>query len=309
MSKFWHLSAGKMKVFSLGLLVFSVLAVNAYADTVDSGTAAPFAVLGEAGVTNTGPSVIYGSVAGSAGTPAVTGFPPGGVVAPGVLYLAGVANSGAGTPFGDALAAYTYATSLGAFNEGTASLGAGGLTSLAPGVYSFTSSTVLLSGLLQLNAGTDNNASWTFVIPFALTTDSASSVEVVNAGGNGTFGGSITWAVGSDATLGTTTTFLGTIISKAGDQLLTGATIGCGRVISLDASVTLDDNVISTPPCTATGGTGTSVGSGGTGGTGGTITPPTPTPEPATLSFLGFGLAGLVGMARKTRAKVRTRSA
>ena len=41
-------------------------------------------------------------------------------------------------------------------------------------------------------------------LPFALTTDSASSVEVTNAGGNGTFGGSITWAVGSSATLGTT---------------------------------------------------------------------------------------------------------
>jgi hypothetical protein len=158
-----------------------------------------------------------------------------------------------GTPFGDAASAYSSAESLSGINEGTDSLGAGGLSSLAPGVYSFSSSTVLLSGLLQLNAEGSNTGNWIFQIPFALTIQSASSVEVVNTGGNGAFGGSITWVVGSDATLGTSTTFLGTIISQAGDQVLTDATIGCGRVVSLDASVTLDSDIVEAN-CAVSGG-------------------------------------------------------
>jgi addiction module HigA family antidote len=57
------------------------------------GTAAPFAILGEAGVTNTGPSLIYGDLAGSTGTPAVTGFTfstspgPGEVEAPNTMPM------------------------------------------------------------------------------------------------------------------------------------------------------------------------------------------------------------------------------
>jgi Ice-binding-like len=279
-----------LRAFSLLVLgpVLSLLAVSARADTINIGTAAPFAVLGEAGVTNTGPSIIFGSVAGSTGTPAVTGFPPGTVVPPGVLFLAGVANSGPGTPFGDATAAFNFAEGLSAINEGTVSLGAGGLSTLAPGVYTFTSATVLLNGLLQLDAGGSNTAMWTFQIPFALTTASASSVQVVNAGANGPFGGSITWAVGSAATLGTTTGFLGTIISQAGDRVLTGATIGCGRVISLDASVTLDTNVIDTPAdCMVTGGK---------------VGPPAAVPEPASFAFLASGLLATVFLTfRKSR--------
>jgi hypothetical protein len=267
------------------LLVFWVSLVNAQA----LGTAAPFGALGEAGVTNTGPSLIYGDVAGSVGTPAVSGFPPGDVVDPFVLFEAGVGNSGPGTPFGDALSAYNSAESLSAFNEGTVSLGAGGLSSLAPGVYSFTSPTVLLNGLLQLNAGGSNTANWTFQIPFALTTASASSVEVVNAGSNGVFGGSITWVVGSDATLGTTATFLGTIISQAGDQVRTDATIGCGRVVSLDASVTLDANIIEASCAVSSGVVGA----------------PPALPEPGTLVLLSSGLLAMVFLTFRAASRDR----
>src|SRR5579863_5403760 len=204
------------------LLVFSMLMFNADASMINLGTAAPFALLGEAGVTNTNASTIFGSVAGSTGTPAVGGFPPGQVIAPGLLYLAGVGNAGPGTPFGDAAAAYNTAVGLGALSESTANLGAGGLLSLGPGIYSFTSTTVLLNGLLQLDAMGSNSAEWVFQIPFAFTTASASSVQVVNTGSAGPFNGSITWLIGSDATLGSSTTFLGNIISNsAGDQLLT----------------------------------------------------------------------------------------
>lgn len=280
----------RLRNFFVLVLVFvlPLLAVSARGDTPLIGTAGPFAVLGEAGVTNTGPSVIDGSVAGSAGTPAVTGFPPGIVVAPGVLITTGVANSGPGTPFGDATAAYNAAQGLlGAIPIFT---NLGGLT-LTPGAYSL--GAAQLTGTLILNALGSNNAQWTFQIASSLTTASASTVEVINAGAPGAFTGGITWAVTSSATLGTTTTFLGTIISLAGDAIQTGATIGCGRVISLDASVTLDTNVINTG-CTVTA---------GTGGGGGTITPPgSPVPEPGTFGLLSSGLLAMVFLAfRKSR--------
>jgi len=251
------------------------MVLSARADVINIGTAGSFGILGEAGVTNTGSTIVYGSVAGSTGTPAVTGFPPGTVIAPGVLYLAGVANSGVGTPFGDALAAYDYAFGLASIDEGTNSLGAGGLSSLTPGVYSFTSPTVLISGVFQLDAGGSNSASWTFHIPFALTTSSASLVQIINAGNPGPFDYNVTWAVGSSATLGTSSTFLGSIISQAGDVLEHAATVDCGRVISLDASVTLDSNTINTPGyCTGQAGT-------------------VPTPEPGSVALLLCGLLAI----------------
>jgi hypothetical protein len=301
----------KFRAFPILVLLFTVQLLSSplYADSIAIGTAAPFGVLGEAGVTNVGPTVIRGSVAGSTGTPAVTGFPPGSVVAPGVLYSAGVANSGPGTPFGDALAAYNYAAGLSGTSEGTSSLGSGGIgatlgSALTAGVYSFTSPTVLLNGTLFLNAGANSNASWIFQVPAALTTASASSVQVINTGA-GLFTGAITWDVGSSATLGTTTSFLGSIISLAGDSLNNAATIGCGRVVSLNASVTLINNIVATPDssgsCVQTPGSGP-------GGSGGTIGGPTPppiiaTPEPGALALLSSGLLAIFFLAlRKSRA-------
>jgi len=292
----------KSRGFTMLFLALSLplLAPSAYADTAGIGTAAPFGVLGEAGVTNIGPSVIHGSVAGSAGTPSVTGFPPGMVIAPGVLITTGVANSGPGTPFGDATSAYNTAQGLGGSGDvGVIDLtgtNLGGLT-LFPGVYEFSSS-AQLTGTLLLDAKGSDTAQWIFQIGSTLTTASASSVKVIDAGDPGAFTGGITWAVGSGATLGTTTTFLGTIISNSKDAIQTGATIGCGRVISLDASVTLDTNVIFTPltGCNVTAGVGG-------GGSGNGITPPPPVPEPATLLLLGTGIAGLLGKARMRLAR------
>lgn len=286
-------------ILALGLSL-SLSAAIAQADSIDIGTAAPFAVLGEAGVTNTGSSVILGSVAGSTGTPAVTGFPsPGSVFAPGVLFTAGVANSGPGTPFGDAAAAYGFAAGLPVTTaEGTSSLGAGGVgassaTALTPGVYSFTSS-VPLSGTLFLNAAGSSAATWNFLIPTKLTTASASDVVIENAGTAGSpFTGGVTWDVGSGATLGAGSTFLGTLIANTGTIALDStATIGCGRAVALTGSVTLIGNVIDIPGNCSVTATGTSTSGTGAPAAGGTGV--VATPEPSTLALLLAGLFGLV---------------
>ena len=56
----------KFRGFTMLFLVLILpLAPPAYADTAFIGAAAVYGVLGEAGVTNTGPSVIQGDVGGS----------------------------------------------------------------------------------------------------------------------------------------------------------------------------------------------------------------------------------------------------
>src|SRR5579872_6839318 len=282
--------------FAIPILTLPFLAITARAGPILLGSASSYAVLGEAGVTNTGPSLIFGNVGGSTGTPAVTGFPPGSVVAPGMVL------TGNSTVFSDATAAYNSAQGMaGAVNLTGQTLGVGLGNNLVGGVYAFTSSAAL-NGALMLDAGGSNTASWIFQIGSTLTTASASSVQVYNAASSGPFSGSITWAVGSGATLGTSTVFQGTIISQAASVLNTGATIGCGRVISLAAAVTLDSNVVSMGNCAAaagTGGTGVTVppGTGGTGvtvppatgGTGGTVVP-----EPGSIALLATGLLALI---------------
>jgi len=268
----------KVRVSSVmaSVLALSFLVDNAHAGAITLGTASAFGVLGDAGVTNTGPSLIDGSVSGSTGTPAVTGFPPGTVVpGTGTLYTTGPGSS---TPFTDATIAYDTAIDQ-VPTESLAGTNLGGLT-LAPGVYSF-SSAAQLTGMLSLDAEGSDDASWTFQIPSSLISASASSVEIIDAGSPGAFEGSITWAIGSSATLGDNTTFLGTIISQAASTLDTGATIACGRVISLGAAVTLDDSVIDAAPedCAVSGAI---------------VGPPSSvTPEPRTLELLLFGLLAM----------------
>jgi len=271
----------------------------------------PYAVLGFAGVSNTGATTLYGDAAGSSqagGSPALTGFGT-------VTFASGVPHPlGVSTPFTDATTAYTTAQGLSGITElGNTCLGAVAITctsavnNLIAGAYKFTDSVTYLDGTLILNAQGLDTGSWNFQIGTALTVEGGTTVEIVNAGAAGPFTGSITWAVGSAATFtGTPSTFLGTIISQAGDTLTNADTIGCGRVISLDASVTLIGDTIAIPDCTVAH-TGTGGGTGNTVGIG-ALPPPIPTPEPSTLVLLGSGVAGLLGRAWMKRVRARRSS-
>lgn len=201
------------------------------------GTEQSFAVLGGSTVTNTGSSVITGNLGLSPGT-SVTGFPPGSVT--GTIHAADAvalqAQTDTTTVYNN-LAGQTCTLDLTGQNLG-------GQT-LVPGVYCFSSS-AQLTGALTLNGGGDPNAVWVFKTGSTLTTASNSSVLPTNSGQ----ACNVFWQVGSSATLGTTTAFVGSIYALTSITLNTGASVS-GRVLARTGAVTLDTNNVTIAECGA----------------------------------------------------------
>jgi uncharacterized repeat protein (TIGR01451 family) len=200
------------------------------------GTEQSFAVLGGQTVTNTGPSVITGNLGVSPGS-AVTGFPPG-LVAGGTIHTA------------DAVALQAQNDTTTAYNNLAGQACTSDLTdqdlggkTLVPGVYCFSSSAQLTGGL-TLNAGGDPNAVWVFKTVSTLITASNSSVQIINGGQPC----NVFWKVGSSATLGTTTSFVGNILALTSIALQTGAKVS-GRALARNGAVTLDSNTVSAATC------------------------------------------------------------
>lgn len=203
---------------------------------VTLGSASSFAVLGASTVTNTGPSNISGNLGVSPGS-AITGFPPGQVSNGSVQ----AANAVAGQAQVDAMAAYVTAAGM-ASPPGNDLTGQdlGGKT-LVPGVYRFSSS-AQLTGTLTLDAQGNPNALFVFQIGSTLVTASDANVVVIN-GNNGCI--NIIWQVGSSATLGTGTAFVGRILALASITMTTDASL-VGSAIALTAAVTMDSNDVTT---------------------------------------------------------------
>ncbi|WP_252436798.1 ice-binding family protein [Pseudonocardia humida] len=212
------------------------VAGSAQAQTaVSLGTAESFAVLGAEEVTNTGPTVVNGDLGVSPGS-AITGFPPG--IVNGTIHagdaVAAMAQGGARAAF-IALAAQPCDADL-------TGQDLGGLT-LTSGVYCFSSS-AQLTGTLTLDAEGDPDAVFIFKTGSTLTTASGSDVVLIN----GAQACNVFWQIGSSATLGTDTTFVGNVIAEASITATTGTTVS-GRLLALTGAVTLDSNVITRATC------------------------------------------------------------
>jgi hypothetical protein len=117
----------------------------------------------------------------------------------------------------------------------------GGQT-LAPGLYTSTSSLEISSGDLTLDALGDSTAVWIFQMASTLTTTSGR--QVILSGG--AQAGNIFWQVGSSATLGTTSVFKGNILALTSIAMNTGATLD-GRALARNGEVALDANTITVP--------------------------------------------------------------
>jgi hypothetical protein len=229
-------------VASLTFAALAAPAAQAAATTPSLGSAASFAAVAATTITNTGPTVVNGDLGVYPGT-AVVGFPPGTVN--GTIY-AGVPP--ANTAAADAETAYNQAANEPC--DSTRSDPDLGGDTLAPGVTCFTVSEVHLTGTLTLDAQGDPNAAWIIKTGSTLVTASNSAV-VLTGGANPCNNNNVTWQIGSSATLGSSTSFLGNILASASVTLNTGA-VTTGGLYANTGAVTMDTNTVST--CASAGG-------------------------------------------------------
>jgi hypothetical protein len=265
------------------------------------GTAQGFAVLGASTVTNTGSTILNGDLGifpGSAitGSGSITFIPPStthntplGLDPISIQAQADETNAYnvlKGLPFTSDLTGHDLGTS------GTLPIG-----TLDAGTYRFLT-TAQLNGPLILDAQNNPNATFIFQIGTALTTASASSVQVINGGANvgvywvlGVTGGAGT----GSATLGSSTLFEGNILALDSVTLVSGAEILCGRAFAQHGAVTMDTNIVSGNCATFNNGTG-GTDFGSKGFSGGSIVP-----EPGTFALASLALLGIAALKRRVR--------
>lgn len=223
------------------LTTAALLVVGSGADAaqgpVGLGTAASFAVLAGAGISNTGPTVIDGDT-GSFPTPTETGFNT--VVQTGTNHGGDAVTQQAKTDLGTA-----YTDAAGRLPVSTVPVELGG-TTLIPGVYQSAAGTFGLTGTVTLNAQGNPAAEFVFQAASTLITASNSSVRLVN----GASPCNVVWQVGSSATFGTGTQFAGDVLAYTSITADTGASFQ-GRLLAENGAVTLDTNTVDNASCTS----------------------------------------------------------
>jgi cell division septation protein DedD len=221
--------------------VFFASSANAAQGPVGLGTADSFAVLAGSGITNTGPTTIKGDI----GT-----FPTSSETGMGTVTLHGANNHGNAVTQGaksDLTTAYNDAAGRGPVTSVATELGG---TTLPPGVYG--NPTLGLTGALTLDAQGDSSAQFIFLADSTLITASNSEVRLIN----GAQACNVVWKVGSSATFGTGTSFVGNVLSHTSISADTAATFQ-GRLLARGGAVTLDTNTITRSRCAAPGPTPT----------------------------------------------------
>lgn len=202
--------------------------------TVNIASAGNFAILAGAGITNTGLTIINGD-AGTSPTGTLNGFPPG--IVNGSIHaadpIASQAKIDLTTAYNDAQGRATGSISL----AGDLS----GLT-LAPGLYTNSSSVMLSAGNLTLDAMGDANAIFILQMGSTLTTNPGTGV-ILSGGAQAK---NIFWAVGTSATLGTNSTFYGNILADQSISMNTGAVLN-GRALTRIGAITLQSNKVNIP--------------------------------------------------------------
>jgi Ice-binding-like/Bacterial Ig-like domain len=216
------------------------------------GTASNFVILAKTGVSTTGTTKITGDIGVSpAAETFITGFSQARdasnvfstapALVTGKLYAANMAvptPANMTTAIGNMETAYTDAA--GRSLPDTTELGAGNISgqTLAPGLYKWGTG-LLLAGGVTLNGGA--NDVWIFQIAQDLTVGNGAIVTL----SGGAQARNIFWQVAGKTTLGTTSDFKGTVLSKTLIALQTGARLN-GRALAQTA-VTLDANAVTAP--------------------------------------------------------------
>src|SRR5680860_1252973 len=265
----------KVLVITLGIFLTLGLSGSTMAvTTVNLGSAGNFVILSKTGITNTGghTSVITGNIGSSPITAAAMDNVFCSEIT-GTIYGVDAAYTGSGATTCFAgnppLANKTlvdnaildmetaYNNAVGIPNPTAIELGSGNIggMTLAPGLYKWSNNVTIPTNVTLLGGANDV---WVFQIAGDLNIASAGSVpsgiKVLLSGG--ALASNVFWQVGGPigATLGTYSTFNGTILSAKQIIILTGAVLN-GRALA-QTQVTLDANTISfsatTVPTTTT---------------------------------------------------------
>ena len=214
------------------------LTSTAAGEVIRQGTTSTYGVLAGSTVTNTGATTMSGTAGSDIG------------LSPGTSYTnTGTMTIGGTTHITDSAASIAQTDLIVAYNDLSiptavtlTNLDLGGQT-LQPGTYASGSS---LANSTNLTFDALGNSSAIFIIKAASTviTSSASTMTLLN----GAQACNIYWQVGSSATLGTNSTFIGHVYALTSITATTGATI-YGQLLARNAAVTLDNNTIVNNAC------------------------------------------------------------
>jgi len=205
---------------------------------VNLGTTAGYAILAGTEITNTGTTTVSGSVGGD------IGIYPGSSIDGGIVLTTGVQHVNdpqAITSKTDLVAAYDDAAGRTPVTIIPSELGGQTLT---PGTYASNSGAFEITGTLTLDAQGDPDGVFVFQMSTSLITASGSNVALLNSARFCR----IFWQVGSSATLGTNSNFVGHIFALTSITAETGATIQ-GQLLARNGAVNLDSNTITNGVC------------------------------------------------------------
>ncbi|MBV5281866.1 MAG: Ig-like domain-containing protein [Paludibacter sp.] len=240
-------SASNKALASDYVWTFSVPLIASAPSFVNLRSVARFAIISGVGVSNNaGASVVNNMDVGiyPGARSSVTGFPPATIVN-GNIYAA---DDGAATAAMlnqaklDLVVAYLFAESCIAMPPQTVAGNQGGKT-LAPGIYKSTSTLSVDGSDLTLDAQGDPNAYWIFQVASTLTTTTGGNIKLTG----GAQAKNVFWQTGSSATIGTYTTFNGSILALQSITMDSYAVM-TGRMLARNGAVVMTStNTINKP--------------------------------------------------------------
>jgi LPXTG-motif cell wall-anchored protein len=216
-----------------------IIAIAAGQPTVNIGATSTFAILAGSTITNTGTTTINGSDGGNVGLFPGTAF--SGKTSAKISGAVHLADAVAIKAKDDLVTAYNDAAGRTPVTTIPSELGGRTLT---PGTYDSVDGTFQITGKLILDAKGDPNSVFIFKTASTLVTASASDVNLINSARFCR----IFWKVGSSATLGTNSHFVGHIFAMQSITATTGATVQ-GQLLARNGAVSLDTNTITNGNC------------------------------------------------------------